>query len=62
VCSTLFLFRSYFCHHGSGGGAAIDSAPSQEEPYVSPCKDIKLLACLVQELWCSKVGAANCAQ
>jgi hypothetical protein len=48
------IFSSNFCHHGSSG-AAVDSPPSQQDPYLSPQKDVKLIACSVQELWCFKV-------
>jgi hypothetical protein len=47
VLTYTFLFCSKNCHHSSGG-AAVDLAPSQEDPYVSPCKYLKLIACLVQ--------------
>jgi hypothetical protein len=53
------LLFSNFGHRG-GGGAAIDSAPSQEDPYLSPCEDFKSITFLVQELLCSKVGVVNC--
>jgi hypothetical protein len=42
------------------GGAAVYFAPSQEDSYLSLCKDFKSIACSVQELWCSKVGVENC--
>jgi hypothetical protein len=32
-----------------------NASPSQGDPYLSPCQDFKLIACFVQELWCSKV-------
>ena len=35
-------------------------SPSQEDPYLSPGQDFKLIAYLVQELWCCKVEVANC--
>jgi hypothetical protein len=53
------FFSSNFCHHGSGG-AALDSVPIQQDPYLSPHKDFKLIACSVQELWWSKVELTNC--
>jgi hypothetical protein len=49
-----FFVSSDFCHHGSGG-AAVDSAQSQQVQYLSPRKDFKLITCLVQESWSSKV-------
>jgi hypothetical protein len=58
VGSTLFL-SSNICHHGSGG-ASVDSAPSQEDPYISPRKDLKSIACLVQKLYFFKLVVANC--
>jgi hypothetical protein len=54
-----FLFSSNFCHHGSGG-SAVDSLPSQQDPYLSPCEDFKLIACSVQEIWLFKVVLPNC--
>jgi hypothetical protein len=32
----------------------------QEDSYISPCKDFKLITCSVQELQCSKVELTNC--
>jgi hypothetical protein len=51
----LVLSTHIFC-----GGAVVDTTPSQEDTYLSPSKDLKSIAYLVQELWCSKVGVANC--
>jgi hypothetical protein len=42
---THIFFSSNFCHHGSGG-AAVDSPPSQQDPYLSIRKGFKLLALL----------------
>jgi hypothetical protein len=47
---THFFFSSNFCHHSSGG-AAVSSTPSQQDPYLQPCKDLNFIACSVQELW-----------
>jgi hypothetical protein len=58
VFHTLY-FSSNFFHHGSCG-AAVDSAPSQEDPYSSPIENFKSIACSVQELLCFKVGVENC--
>jgi hypothetical protein len=55
VCYTHLFFIYNFCHHG----CAVDSAPSQQDPYLSPQKDFKLIVCLVQELWWSKVKLTN---
>jgi hypothetical protein len=53
------LFFSYnFCHHGSGG-ATVESPSSQQDPYLLPQKDFKLIACWVQELGSSKVLLPN---
>jgi hypothetical protein len=48
---------SHFCHHGSGGAAV--NSPSQQDPYLSPRKDFKLIASFVQELWPFKVELTN---
>jgi hypothetical protein len=47
---THFFCSSKNCHYGTGV-AAVDLAPSQEEPFVSPFKEIKLIACLVPEIF-----------
>jgi hypothetical protein len=59
MCSTHFFFSSNFFHHGSGG-TAVDYAPSQKDPYLSPHKEFKLIACSGHKLWFSKVGVPNC--
>jgi hypothetical protein len=59
VFHTLFVVSSNFCQHDNGG-SPVDSAISQEDPYPSPCKNVKSITCLVQELCCSIVGVANC--
>jgi hypothetical protein len=38
----------------------VDYTPSQQNPYISAHKDFKLIACSVQELWCSRVELTNC--
>jgi hypothetical protein len=47
--NTSAFVPSNFCHHDSGG-AAVDSPPSQPDPYLSHCKGLKLFASSVQEL------------
>jgi hypothetical protein len=37
-----------------------NSSLSQEDPYLSFCKDLKLIAYSVQELRCSKMEVPNC--
>jgi hypothetical protein len=38
---------------------AANASPSNKDPYVSPCKDFKLISWPVQELWWSKVELTN---
>jgi hypothetical protein len=38
----------------------LDSAPSQEDKFISIREDLKLIDCLVQELLCCKLGVENC--
>ena len=40
-----------FEEHQEAGNAS----PCQEDSYLSPSEDVKLIACSVQELWSSKV-------
>jgi hypothetical protein len=35
----------------TSGGTAKDFAPSQEDPYLAPCQDLKLITCLVPEIF-----------
>jgi hypothetical protein len=44
------------------GGAAVESPPSQQDPYLSPQKDFRLIACSVPEIWPSKVCCQIVAQ
>jgi hypothetical protein len=37
-----------------------NASASQEDLHISPCEDFKSIDCLVQELWCLKLGVANC--
>jgi hypothetical protein len=38
---------------------AVNASPSEEYPYISPYKDVQLIACSVQDLWWSKVKLTN---
>jgi hypothetical protein len=51
----LIILHNFWKHQ-----EAENASPSQEDPYLSPREDFKLIACLVQELWCSKVKVTNC--
>jgi hypothetical protein len=37
----------------------VESPPSQQDPYLSPHKDVEIIACLVQELLSFKVVLPN---
>jgi hypothetical protein len=50
----LSFFSFDFCHYGSGG-AAVDSPPTQQDPYLSPQFLFILIACSVPEIWPFKV-------
>jgi hypothetical protein len=58
LCVPCNFFSSNIYHHGSGSNT-VDSAPSQEAPYLSFHKDLKLIASSILELWCCKVGLPN---
>jgi hypothetical protein len=49
------IFKNFLEHQ-----EAANASPYQEDPYLSPCENFKLIAYMVQELWCSKVVVANC--
>jgi hypothetical protein len=42
VCYMHFSFSYNFYHHGISG-AAVDFGASQEDPYIFPCKNVKLI-------------------
>jgi hypothetical protein len=45
----IIILKDFLEHH-----EAANYSSTQEDPYLSPCKDFKSIACLVQKLWFSK--------